>query len=87
MLIVFVTSHIKFLLTQPCQQSELSRFGCDFYYGFPIPFWLVTDFIHPLMVVLGIVAFLVDSALWYIVITLIEKYMIRKSPNRPKTIT
>lgn len=68
--LTMITSHLHYLITQPCHDIQMM---CDYYYGFPLPIWLVNDYIHPIFAVIGLGGLLLDTLLWYILLKLARR--------------
>lgn len=61
----FSSSYLYF--TNPCTNSIYIQ--CDYYYGFPIPFWLVTDFISKELLLMFVGGLLGNIIIWYLLIS------------------
>jgi hypothetical protein len=66
--LVFITSKIHLLITQPCKNPV--GWMCDYYIGFPVPFFLHTD-VMSMMIAPFLIGFPIDFFIWFIAIRFI----------------
>ena len=79
LILVVITAWLQLTITQPCrgEQNEII-FPCDYYVGFPIPFWVVTDFFAPYFFFMFCVGLALNWSIWYMILSLIF-YSFKKS--------
>lgn len=66
--LVIASSHLYHRVSRPCGNGV--RF-CDYYYGFPIPFFVFSDYFSLPLMLVGLIGFAIDVALWYAAISFI----------------
>jgi len=79
LVLVFLVSWIHLEITKPC--SEPVGFMCDYTIGFPVTYWIVTDFIDMGFGVLHFfVGVVLNLAIWYVILSFIF-WVIRKAAS------
>ncbi|OGM23080.1 hypothetical protein A2961_02570 [Candidatus Woesebacteria bacterium RIFCSPLOWO2_01_FULL_39_21] len=69
LILVISTSLLHIIITKPC--SSYTGFMCDYYFGFPISFWLITDFFDISFLLIFAFGFGIDLSIFYLILSLI----------------
>ena len=70
LILVFVISWFYIMINNPCE-PHLGFRRCDYYFGFPVPFWLVSDFIDLWMIGFFVIGASLNFLIWYGLLSLI----------------
>lgn len=70
--LVFVASWVHILVTKPCS-NRMEFFPCDFSIGFPVGFFMVTDYLDWTLIIRFFVGMFFDYTFWFLVLSIIFK--------------
>ena len=66
--LVFLTAKVHLMIMQPCKNPV--GWACDYYVGFPVPYFLNTD-VMSLMFAPFLIGFPIDFLVWFIPLSFI----------------
>lgn len=67
--LIVVASWLHLAITQPCK-NPVGRM-CDYTVGFPVGFWIVTDYIDSFMLIWFFIGITMNFVIWYFLLSLI----------------
>lgn len=78
-LLVVIASWIDFVVTKPCSNNR--SFMCDYSVGFPVRFWIVTDYIDNTLIARFFVGVLFNFVIWFLLLSVIFNVIIKKKSS------
>lgn len=75
-ILIVLISWLHIVITQPCK-NPIYRM-CDYAVGFPVSFWIVTDYINTFMLIWFFIGIFLNFTIWYLFISFIfHKFKIK----------